>query len=257
MVATDGSNHSLAGWLLGQADDQMILAHRNSEWSGHAPILEEDIAFANIALDEMGHAQLLYQLHARLVGKDPDSYPDELVFQRQAPAYRNVRMVELPKGDWAFTTMRQFLFDAWEAIMLEALRQSEHRSLAQAAGTMRNEEKYHYHHSKSWLLRLGLGTEESNQRMQQALDQLWPLAQQLFELPEDQVELISQGVLPDYEQVKADWLAVVEPLFDQAQLSPPELKDLPIPPRSQHGEQLMDLLGEMQMVARVFPGEEW
>lgn len=257
MATSESLDHLLAEWLLGQADDQMVLAHRNSEWSGHAPILEEDIAFANIALDEMGHAQLLYQLHARLLGRDPASYPDELVFQRQAPAYRNVQLVELPKGDWAFTIVRQFLFDAWEATMLEALLPSQHGGLAEAAGAMQNEEKYHYQHSKTWLLRLGLGTEESNQRMQRALAGLWRPAQQLFKLPGAQQPLVERGFLPDHGKLKSAWSELVLPLLDQANLSVPELKELPIPPRSQHGEQLMDLLGEMQMVARVFPGEEW
>lgn len=256
-MGSEAQNQLLAAWLLGQADDQMILAHRDSEWSGHAPILEEDIAFANIALDEMGHAQLLYQLHARLLERDPASYPDELVFQRQAPDYRNIGMVELPKGDWAFTITRQFLFDAWEATMLEALLESQHADLAEAAGAMRNEEKYHFHHSKSWLLRLGLGTEESNQRMQRALGQLWQPAQQLFHLPKEQVQLIEWGLLPDYDQLETNWRELVLPLLVQANLEVPDLEEVPIPPRRQHSEQLMDLLGEMQMVARVFPGEEW
>jgi ring-1,2-phenylacetyl-CoA epoxidase subunit PaaC len=257
MRQADGLITLLADWLLGQADDQMVLAHRNSEWTGHAPILEEDIAFANIALDEMGHAQLFYQLLAGLLNEDRERYPDSLVFQRQAPAFRNVQLVELPKGDWAFTIMRQFLFDAWESILLPALTNSSFKELAQAAAAMVNEEKYHFHHSQVWLLRLGLGTEESSRRMQRALDTLWQPAQQLFHLPEAQGELVQENWLPSYSRLQEQWLSLIEPFFEQAKLTIPDLKEIPVAPRSQHSEQLMDLLGEMQMVARVFPGEEW
>jgi ring-1,2-phenylacetyl-CoA epoxidase subunit PaaC len=247
----------LAQWLLGQADDQMILAHRNSEWTGHAPILEEDIAFANIALDEMGHAHLLYQIHTGLLEQDAESYPDALVFQRQAPSFRNVRLVEQPNGDWARTILRQYLFDAWESVVLTALVESGYQPLAEAAAVMRNEEKYHLHHSRNWVLRLGLGTEESHQRMQVALDSIWRLCQQLFELEQDFEVLESLGWLPDFAQLKQEWLNKVQSRLDEAELKPPVLDEKPILPRSQHGEQLMALLGEMQMVARIFPGEEW
>ncbi|MFP3853896.1 MAG: 1,2-phenylacetyl-CoA epoxidase subunit PaaC [Anaerolineales bacterium] len=256
-MVTEKPSVELADWVLGQADDQLILAHRNSEWTGHAPILEEDIAFANIALDEMGHAQLLYQIHAELLGKEPSSYPDALVFQRQAPSFRNVQMVELPKGDWAFSILRQYLFDAWESIQLEASSSSKHSGLAEASAAMVNEEKYHINHTAEWVRRLGLGTEESQRRLQRALDGLWRPAHQLFILPEEHGFLVDEGFVPDPQVLRTRWRERVIPHLEASDLEAPNLGDRPLPGRSQHGEQLMDLLGEMQMVARIFPGEEW
>src|SRR5436190_23237046 len=148
----------LAAQLLGMADDEMVLGHRDSEWCGHAPILEEDIAFANLALDELGHAIIWYQLVADLMGKDPNVLPDELAYQRPAADFQNVRMVELPKGDWAFTLMRQYLFDTYEAVMLEKMAESQYEPLAGAAAKIRKEEIYHQRHSSAWVHRLGLGT---------------------------------------------------------------------------------------------------
>ena len=142
--------------LLAMADDELILGHRNSEWTGHAPILEEDIAFANIAIDEMGHARLWYELYGQRIG----SAVDDLVFFRDPPDFRNVRLVELPRGDWAFSMLRQYLFDAFELARAEALLQSSYRPLAEMAAKIRQEERYHYRHSESWVRRMGLGTAE-------------------------------------------------------------------------------------------------
>ncbi|MCS6911212.1 MAG: phenylacetate-CoA oxygenase subunit PaaC, partial [Anaerolineales bacterium] len=144
---------ALAEKLLALADDELILAHRNSEWTGHAPILEEDIALANIAQDELGHAMLYYELHCALAG----GTPDRLAFFREAADFRNVQLVELPKGDWAFTMLRQYLFDAYELALLAQLTHSAHRPLAEVAAKVRNEELYHYKHTGAWVRRLGLG----------------------------------------------------------------------------------------------------
>src|SRR6188768_2912288 len=122
-------NDLLAELVLGWADDSLILGHRNSEWAGHAPILEEDIAFSNLALDELGHAQLWYGLHAELTGSDPD----RLVFFRDAKDWRNTQLVELPKGDWAFSMLRQYLFDVYENVMLGHLVESQDARIAEIA----------------------------------------------------------------------------------------------------------------------------
>jgi ring-1,2-phenylacetyl-CoA epoxidase subunit PaaC len=156
--------------LLAMADDELVLAHRNSEWTGHAPILEEDIAFSNIAQDELGHAGLFYNIIQALT----EEVPDQLVFFREAAEFRNVQMVELPKGDWAFSMVRQYLFDAFEMVRATQLVNSSYRPLADVAAKIRQEELYHYRHTSNWVHRLGLGTEESHGRMQTALDQLWP-----------------------------------------------------------------------------------
>ncbi len=248
---------ALAESILGMADDEMILAHRNSEWTGHAPILEEDIAFTNIALDEMGHAQLWYQLHAELSGENPDTYPDEVIFYREAPQYRNVQFVELPKGDWAFSMLRQYLFDAYESARLPTLTESAHEPLAQVAAKVLTEEAYHLRHTEAWVRRLGLGTEESNQRMQRALNSMWGYVLQLFVASDQEVSLAQRGILPSAVDLKQAWLAQVEPLLGESNLAPPEDEAPEVLDRKQHSEHLVGLLSDMQHVARSFPEVEW
>lgn len=245
---------ALADRLLAMADDELILAHRNSEWAGHAPILEEDIALANIALDEMGHAAIWYGLRAELTGEDPD----QLVFFRHPGAYRNVQMVELPKGDWAFTLVRQYLFDAAESALLPHLRAGTYQPLAEAAAKIATEEVYHLRHSSLWLRRLGLGTEESHERTQAALDTLWPYAGQLFApLPGDEL-LISAAIIPQQSLVQREWATVAQSFLTACNLRIP---DNALPhraiPRTEHTEHLMRLLAEMQSVARLDPAAEW
>jgi ring-1,2-phenylacetyl-CoA epoxidase subunit PaaC len=147
--------------LLALADDEFILGHRDSEWCGHAPILEEDIAFANIAQDELGHAILWYEALQNITGQDPN----QLAFFRGLLEWRNTQFVELPKGDWAFTMLRQYLFDAYEITLLDQLSNSPYAPIAEIATKALPEERYHYRHTSQWVTRLGLGTQESNQRM--------------------------------------------------------------------------------------------
>src|SRR5215471_16608308 len=141
---------ALPTYLLALADDELLLGHRDSEWTGHAPILEEDIAFANLAQDEIGHAALWYGLLRNLDGSDPD----RLIFFREPGAFRNAQLVELPKGDWAFSMLRQYLFDAAESVRLPLLAVSTHRPLAEAAAKIRPEELYHLRHTQAWIQRL-------------------------------------------------------------------------------------------------------
>lgn len=245
---------ALSGRLVALGDDELILAHRNSEWAGHGPILEEDIAFSNIALDEMGHAAVWYGLLADLSGDDPD----QLVFFRYASEYRNVQMVEFPKGDWAFSLLRQYLFDAYEQVLLSHLLDSRYRPLAEAAAKIRPEELYHLRHTRLWVQRLGLGTEESNGRMQQALNVLWPYARQLFvPLPDDSL-LIEDNMFLDLALSHREWESIVKPYLGESGLQIPEgglpQRDIS---RAEHTEYLMDLLNEMQAVARLDPAAEW
>lgn len=249
--------NALAEKLMALADDELILGHRNSEWCGHAPILEEDIAFANIALDEIGHAQVWYELLADVMGEDPETYPDKLVYWREAAAYRCAPLVELPKGDWAFTMLRQYLFDAAEKIRLEYLQKSAYLPLAAVAAKMRAEEIYHLRHTSAWVKRLGLGTVESNRRMQKALDELWSYAWALFEpLPQSRL-LVEADYWPDSVNLRDVWAAEVKRFLREVDLQIPDApKSLSIN-RKQHTTHLDDLLGDLQQVARLYPNAKW
>ena len=244
----------LTTYLLALADDELILAHRNSEWCGHAPILEEDIAFSNIALDEMGHANLWYQRVQDLTGQSPD----ELAFFREAAGFRCAQFVELPKGDWAFSMLRQFLFDAAEAVRLPALAASAWQPLAETAAKIRTEEIYHYRHTQAWVKRLGLGTEESHRRLQAALDTLWPYALQLFVPLPDEPALTAEGLVPASDDLNAAWHDLAEPVLLEASLTLPRESQPAATDRTAHTQHLPALLEEMQAVARLeAPGTEW
>lgn len=238
--------------ILALADDELILAHRNSEWTGHAPILEEDIAFANIAQDELGHATLWYEIVSTLTGDDPD----KLVFFRDAAAFRNLPLVELPKGDWAFSMVRQYLFDAYEMVALPYLMQSSYKPIRDAAAKIRSEEIYHLRHTMAWLKRLGLGTEESHSRSQHALNELWPYALQLFVPLPDEHLLLEAGYVPDAAAVQAEWLALVQPFLRECGLTLPP-HELAPGDRFHHTTYLAELLQEMQSVARLDPAAIW
>lgn len=254
-MKTDLKN-ALANKLLALADDELILGHRNSEWCGHAPILEEDIAFANIALDEIGHANLWYILLADVMGEPRDTYPDKLVFHREVSEYRCVQMVEFPKGDWAFTMLRQYLFDSAENLWLENLTQSEYPPIAEAAAKIRKEELYHLRHTRAWVRRLGLGTEESNRRMQAALDQLWACAFQLFAPLPDEALLVEAGYVPKPDESRDSWRTLVEPYLRDSGLTIPTVPPLNAS-REQHMPHLVELLADMQSVARLYLDAHW
>ena len=238
--------------LLAMADDELILAHRNSEWTGHAPILEEDIAFANIAQDELGHATLWYDIIRNLTGDDPD----QLVFFRDAAAYRNTPLVELPKGDWAFSMVRQYLFDAYEMVVLPHLRQSQFKPMADAAAKIRTEEIYHLRHTTAWLKRLGLGTEESHERTQNALNVLWPYARQLFVPLPDEAILVEKGLVGDAAALQQEWSSLVRPFLSSCNLVIPA-DTLAPGDRFHHSDYLSKLLDDMQSVARLDPQAIW
>lgn len=247
---------ALSDQLLAWGDDELILGHRASEWCGHAPILEEDIAFANLALDEIGHATTWYTLLADLEGQDSEIYPDRLVFAREAGLFRNVQMVELPNGDWAFSMLRQYLFDESEQLRLEGLRHSRYSPIAEAADKIRKEEIYHIRHTRAWVPRLSLGTDESHTRMQQALNQLWPYTLQLFTpLPEEE-RLAAAGFVPPGEQLFSAWQDRVLALLQECELELPEVPEVAFG-REQHTSHLRVLVEEMQAVARLDPQAEW
>jgi ring-1,2-phenylacetyl-CoA epoxidase subunit PaaC len=238
---------ALAAYLLALADDELILGHRDSEWCGHAPILEEDIAFANLAQDEIGHAALWYRLLEPLTG----ARTDDLIFRRAAADYRCAQLVALPKGDWAHSMLRQFLFDAAEAVCLPRLAVSPYAPLAETAAKVRTEEIYHLRHTRAWVRRLGLGTPESHRRMQAALDALWPYALQLFVPLPEEAALVADGVVPAAADLRREWEALAGATLTEASLIIPAAAQPSATDRRDHGPHLTALLDEMQAVARL------
>lgn len=244
---------ALVARLTAMGDDELILAHRDAEWTGHAPVLEEDIALANLAQDELGHATSIYGLVEALTGRTPDS----LAFFRDADEFLNVQLVELPKGDWAFTMLRQYLFDAYEHVLYDALTQVAYQPLVDVVTKFKGEELYHLRHSHVWVERLGLGTDESHRRMQAALDQLWPLSGQLFEpMPSDSL-LIAEGLYVDVSTLLTSWHAIVMPHLEGSGLEVTQFGSHSHLARSSHSVHLTLLLAEMQQVARWDPEAEW
>jgi ring-1,2-phenylacetyl-CoA epoxidase subunit PaaC len=235
-------SQSLIACLLSFADDEFLLGHRNSEWTGHAPLLEEDIAFSNLAQDELGHALIWYTiLHEQL----NQPAPDRLAFWRNAAEFRNATFAELPRGDWAFTIIRQYLFDVYEQVRNESLVHCGYAPIEEAVAKISREEIYHRLHSQSWVSRLGGATEESHRRMQAAVDELWPHALGLFE---------SLADAPDYSatlpQLQATWLDRVTPVLTQATLTiPPDVASAYGGRTGQHTSHLSDLLNDLQKVA--------
>ncbi len=248
---------SMAEFLVALADDELILGHRDSEWTGHAPILEEDIAFANIALDEIGHARLWYQVAADLVGADTERYPDQQVFFRPAADFRCLRLVELPKGDWAFSMLRQYLFDAFEQHRLNGLTQSKYKPVADVAARVLNEELYHVRHTRAWVPRLGLGTAESYQRMQFALDELWPYARALGAPLPGELELIQGAFVPGSGSLRDLWEPEVRAFLRDAGLGVSREGFNVEADRSVHSEYFPALISDLQEVAQQDPEAQW
>jgi ring-1,2-phenylacetyl-CoA epoxidase subunit PaaC len=247
----------LSQYILALADDELVLGHRDSQWCGHAPILEEDIAFANIALDEIGHAGLWYGLYAELTGQDPEKAPDRLVYWRPAAEFRCTPLVELPNGDWAFSILRQYLFDAAEIARLTGLADSQQPELAAIAQKAVKEEHYHLRHTRAWVERLGQGSQESQRRMQSAWLALWPYRESLFDLSPAEAVLADAGLVPDANHVRSSWQNQVLPLLAACGLDQPELEPEAWAGRGQHYQGFPALIAELQSVARQDPQAEW
>jgi ring-1,2-phenylacetyl-CoA epoxidase subunit PaaC len=240
--------------LYRMADDELVIGHRNSEWTGHAPILEADIAFSSMAQDEMGHAQAYYSMLHQLGERDPDA----LAFGRKPREFRCASLVSLPKGDWGFSVLRQFLYDAAETVRLTAFVNSSLIPFAQLAGKLRGEEKYHLMHGRNWVLRLGNATDDSHQKMQAALDYAYPHALGLFEPTEYDEPLAQAGISPREEELKRQWESAVAPVLSDAGLTVPD----GMPPIyggrvGRHPDALKELLDKMQLVYNIDPAAKW
>ena len=256
-TATSGSvANPLVEYLLRLGDDRLVLGHRLSEWAGHGPILEEDIALSNIALDLIGQASLLLELAGTTEGKGRNA--DALAYFRDAVDFRNVQLVELPIGDFGFTIVRQFLFSAFQVPFLERLQKSSHDTLAGIAAKGYKEVVYHLRHSADWMLKLGDGTAESHARAQAALDALWPYSHELFLADAVDAVLLAQGIAVDPATIAPLWRKTVTEVVGAATLA------LPVDGwkarggrAGKHTEHLGHMLAEMQILARSHPGAQW
>ena len=243
-------------YLLRLGDDRLVLGHRLSEWCGHGPILEEDIATANMALDLIGQASSLLKLAGEVEGKGRDE--DALAYFREAIEYRNCLLVEQPNGDFGYTMVRQFLFDANCVLELEALSTCAHEQLAAIAAKSLKEARYHVRHSSEWVIRLGDGTAESHARVQQSLNEVWRFTGALFDHDEIDAAVAAQGISVDRAGIKSRWDAMVSDVLQRATLERPADGAMQHGGRTgRHTEHLGHLLATMQIVARSHPGAKW
>ncbi len=243
-------------WLLRMGDNTLILGHRVSEWCGHSPVLEEDIALANTALDLIGQTQFWLGLAGEVEGKGRTA--DNLAYLRDAAAFRNVLLVERPNGDFGKTLMRQFLFDAYHLEMLRALLQSSDPRVVEIAGKALKEVSYHFERSADLVIRLGDGTEESHRRMQKALDDLWPYTAEMF-LDDAADEAVAEaGIAPLPSTLKAAWDTSVAEVLAEATLARPEgTYQHKGGKRGVHTEHLGYILADMQFLQRAYPNSVW
>lgn len=247
---------ALFAYALRLGDNCLILAQRLGAWVGHAPVLEEDIAVANVALDLVGQTQLWLGLAGEIEGKGRSA--DDLAYHRDSGDYRNLLLVEQPNGDFAHTVMRQYLFDAWHHALLTALSGSAEPRLAAIAGKAVKEVTYHLARSSDLVISLGDGTEESHARMQTALDDLWPWTGEMVLADGIDAVLAQAGITPDLSDIAAAWSRHVDATLTDATLDRPE--DGYVQQGGKQGvhtEYLGYVLAEMQFLQRAYPGGTW
>jgi ring-1,2-phenylacetyl-CoA epoxidase subunit PaaC len=243
-------------YTLRRADDALILGHRLSEWCGHAPVLEEDMALSNIALDLIGQARALYSYAATAEGAGNDE--DRLAYLRDIGQYRNLLLVERPNGDFAHTVARQLFYSAFADRYWRAMTGSTDATLAAIAAKSEKESAYHLRHAGEWIIRLGDGTDESHRRAQAAIDDLWAFTGEMFTTDDSERGLVDAGVAVDPLLLLPEWLVMVSQLARQATLVLPENDWMQEGGRDgRHSEHLGHLLSELQYMQRSFPGVSW
>jgi len=243
-------------YLLRIGDDSLILGHRLSEWCGHGPILEEDIAMTNLALDLVGQANSILKYAGEIEGKGRSE--DDLAFLRYEREYRNLLLVEQPNGDFGMTMMRQFLFDAYRKLLFESLSHSSDEQLSAIAIKSLKETKYHLKHSSEWVIRLGDGTDESKRRIQDSLNTLWRYTSEIFFQNEVDQQLMEDGILPRLTNLRTDWNNLVKGILLEATLSIPDNNWKQEGGRTGlHSENLGFILAELQYMQRAYPNMEW
>lgn len=247
---------ALFKYLLRLGDTSLILAQRNGEWCGHGPFLEEDLALTNIALDLIGQSNSLLNYAAQVESKGKTE--DDLAYHRSEREYYNTLISEQPNGDYANTILRQFLCDAFDFYLYSGLVKSKDTTLAAIAAKSIKEITYHLRHTSSWVERLGDGTEESHNRMQDALNELWRFTGEMFEMNEVDAVLIKEGIAVDLSSVKNEWESKVKEVLERATLNIPANAFMQRGSRdAKHTEHLGYILAEMQFLPRAFPDAKW
>lgn len=241
----------LIDYTLHLADNSLILGQRNSEWCGHGPVLEQDIAITNISLDLIGQARNFYQYAAKLIGNGATE--DSLAYLRKEREFKNCLLVEQPNGDWAQTIIRQFLFSQYQYLLYQQLQQSNDEQLAAIATKALKEVTYHLRWSSEWVIRLGDGTEESHKRMLKAVDELWRYTGEMF-IPVNYEK--ESGI--DFIKLKEEWMIKVREVFEEATLPVPDKIFMQTGGKEgKHTEHVGYILTELQYMQRAYPGCEW
>lgn len=249
-------NQKLFEYVLRIADNSLIYGQRLSEWCGHGPVLEEDIALANTSLDYIGQATNLLKYAAEIEGKGRSE--DDIAFLRDAWDFKNLLIVELPNKDYAYTIARQFFFAHWYLLFLEELKSSSNEFLKGFAEKSIKEIRYHVQHASDWMLRLGDGTEESHERIQNAVNQLWEFTPEFFMMDELDQWAISENIGVNCEVFKAQWRHNIESVISEATLVlPPDAWGQRGGKIGKHTEYLGLMLAEMQFLQRAYPGAKW
>lgn len=243
-------------YILRMGDNALILGQRLSEWCGHGPVLEQDIAVTNIALDLMGQARTLMQYAAELEGKGRDE--DQMAFLRDAWDFRNVLLVEQPNDDWAHTMVRQFFFDAYNFYFHQKLVDSKDEHLAAIAEKALKEVTYHLRYSSEWMIRLGDGTELSHQKMQDAIEDLWMFTGELLEMNEVDEIMIAEGIGVDLNAIKPLYERKIAEILEEATLQQPDNQWMQTGGKvGRHSEHLGYILADMQFMQRAYPNSKW
>lgn len=266
-------NESHIQYTLHLADNSLILGQRNSEWCGHGPVLEQDIAITNISLDLIGQARNFYQYAATFINNQRDvkgsplsgggdlegtATEDSLAYLRKEREFRNCLLVEQPNNNWGQTILRQFFFSQYQYLLFEQLQNSKDEQFAAIAEKALKEITYHLRWSGEWVIRLGDGTEESHQRMIKAIDELWRYTGELFEVTEYELQTVNDGIGVDPSNLKGSWMNKVKEVFADAALDLPEKTFMQTGGKTgKHTEHLGYILTELQYMQRAYPGCEW
>jgi ring-1,2-phenylacetyl-CoA epoxidase subunit PaaC len=251
-------DNDLFKYTLHLADNSLIMGHRLSEWTGHGPMLEQDIAISNIALDLIGQSRNFYQYAAKLKGGSATE--DSLAYLRDSRGFKNLLITEIPNGDWACTIMKLFLFSSYQIHLFQHLINSSDKQLAAIAEKSLKEATYHVRWSGEWVIRLGDGTEESNKRVTAALREIWPFTGEMFQIVDYEKSLLEKSISVNVSDIKIEWEGRVKNVLEEATLAFPGDKNTWMQTGGKngiHSEHLGYILAEMQFLQRAYPGCEW